>query len=120
MNKDCCVATSHGRDCTIWRGRGRGRTWGGGAGQRGHTHTRTCSTSQTPSALPMGGADCPHLRGLPTAVSELRGANAHHCLHHAQRRNPPHPEPHRGGLAATAHNPGTRATAVGGLRRAGG
>jgi hypothetical protein len=33
----CCVATSHGGDCTTWRG----RTWGGGAGQRGHTHTRT-------------------------------------------------------------------------------
>ena len=27
----CCVATSHGGDCTTWRG----RTWGGGAGQHG-------------------------------------------------------------------------------------
>jgi hypothetical protein len=64
----CCGATSHGGDCTTWRG--RGRTWGGGTGQRGHTHTRTWSTAQAPSALPVGGADCPHLRGLPAAVPE--------------------------------------------------
>ncbi len=39
----------------------RGRAWGDGAGQRGLTHTRTCSTPEASGALPMGGADCPHL-----------------------------------------------------------
>jgi hypothetical protein len=41
-------------------------------------------------------------------------------LHHAQRRYPAHPGAHRGGCRTTAHHPGTRATAVGRLRRADG
>lgn len=61
-----------------------------------------------------------HLRGISAAVPHVRWADAHHCLHHPQRRNPPHPEPHRGGVCPPAHHPGTRATSVGGLRRAGG
>jgi hypothetical protein len=56
----------------------------------------------------------------PCLCPHVRRADAHHRLHHPQRRNPPHPEPHRGGVCPPAHHPGTRATAVGGLRRAGG
>jgi hypothetical protein len=45
----CCGATSHGGDCTTWRG--RGRTWGGGTWQSGPTshtfYTRTWSTDQS-------------------------------------------------------------------------
>jgi hypothetical protein len=34
-------------------------------------------------------------------------------LHHLQRRHPAHPRPHRGGIRAAPHCPGTRAAAVG-------
>lgn len=50
-----------------------------------HDRARTCSNSQTPSVLPVGGADCQNLRSLPAAVPNLRGADAHHRLHHPQR-----------------------------------
>jgi hypothetical protein len=39
---------------------------------------RACpaGATQAPSALSVGGADCPHLRGIPAAVPELRGSDA--------------------------------------------
>ena len=38
--------------------------------------------------LPVGGVDRPNLRGVPAVVHPLRRADAHHRLHHAQRRDP--------------------------------
>ena len=38
----------------------------------------------------LGGADGPHLRGVPAAVPSVWRADAHHRLHHAQRRHPLH------------------------------
>ena len=63
-------------------------------------------------SLPVGGADCPYLRGVSFVVPDMRRADANHCLHHAQRRYPPNTGAHRGGDRAAAHHPGARTTAV--------
>jgi hypothetical protein len=41
---------------------------------------------QAPGALPMGGVDRPNLRSVPFVVPPVWRADAHHRLHHAQRR----------------------------------
>ncbi len=41
--------------------------------------------AQACSALPVGGADRPHLRGVPPLVSAVWRAYAHHRVHYAQR-----------------------------------
>lgn len=55
-------------------------------------------TAQTPSALPLGRVDRPHLRSVPSGLSHLRRADAHHRVHHPQRRYTSHPRLHRGGF----------------------
>lgn len=37
-------------------------------------------------ALPVGGADCPHLRSFPATVLDVWWADAHHRFYHAQYR----------------------------------
>ena len=66
-------------------------------------------------ALPVGGADRPHLRGVPAAVPDVRRPDAPHRVYHQRGRGEEDSEAHRRGLRAATHHPGTRATAVGGL-----
>ena len=79
----CCVATSHGGDCTTWRGVPGVAAPGNAATPTNLKHARS------ERRITWGGADCPHLRGISAAVPHVRWADAHHCLHHPQRRNPP-------------------------------
>jgi Putative transposase/Transposase zinc-binding domain len=85
------------------------RAWG--AATTGPARARTTQTRTI--ALPVGGVDRPHLRGVPSAVSDVWWPDVHHRVHHAQRRHPANTGPHRGRLGAATHLPGTRATAVG-------
>ena len=71
--------------------------------------------AQASGPLPVGGADCPHLRGVPAFVPAVRWADAHHRLYHAQCRYPAHPGAHRCRLRAPAKFPGSRAAVMGEL-----
>ena len=71
-----------------------------------------CS-DQTPSAHPVGGADRSHLRGVPAVVSDLWRTDAHHRVHHLQRRHPAHPGAHRRRDRAASHQSNTWAVAEG-------
>ncbi len=71
--------------------------------------------AQASGPLPVGGADCPHLRDVPAFVPAVRWADAHHRLYHAQCRYPAHPGAHRCRLRAPAHFPSSRAAVMGAL-----
>ena len=99
--------------------------------RRGHGAAAACPRSpspsspcspdaQTPSAHPVGGADRPHLRGVPAAVPDLRRPDARDRFYHAQRRHPAHPGTHRRRDRATAYRASTRAAVVGRVRCADG
>ena len=83
---------------------------------------RVCpaGATQAPGALAVGGADGPHLRGVPFVVPSMWRADAHHRVHHLHRRHPADAGAHRGGCRAAAHHTSTRAAAVGRVRCAGG
>ena len=70
------------------------------------------ATQALTGALPVGSVDRQNLRGVPAAAPDMRWADAPDCVHHAKRRYQANTRPHRCGLTATAHIPGTRATAV--------
>ena len=108
----CCVATSHGGDCTTWRG----RTWGGGAGQRSHT-------TPEPEARPKRAAHylwavliariyeafpllCPMCGGQMRIIAFItHSAEIRHILNHIGVESAPRTSPrhagHRCGRAAT-------------------
>ena len=71
------------------------------------------ASPQASGALAVGSVDCQNLRSFSAAVPHVRWAHAPDCVHHPQRRNPPHPEPHQVGVRTPAHRVSTRATAVG-------
>ncbi len=64
--------------------RGGVRAWCGTDEQRAAIPERA-GAAQACSALPVGGADRPHLRGVPPLVSAVWRAYAHHRVHYAQR-----------------------------------
>ena len=86
--------------------------------QPAQVQAEPASTDAGEGALSVGGADGPHLRGVPSGMPDLWRSDAHHRHHHAQRRHPAHPGTHRGGDRAAAHHTRTRAAAVGRVRGA--
>ena len=86
--------------------------------QPAQVQAEPASTDAGEGALSVGGADGPHLRGVPSGMPDLWRSDAHHRLHHAQRRHPAHLGTHRGGDRAAAHHTRTRAAAVGRVRGA--
>lgn len=69
-------ATGHGAGCACQHG--RGRIYGGAARQR-------CPTQALSGALAVGGFDHSHLRGLFTAVRNVRWPNSVDWLRHWDR-----------------------------------
>lgn len=55
-------------------------------GQFSANRARTCAAQALTGALPVGGADRPHLRGVPAAMPTMWRPDANHRVHHAQRR----------------------------------